>query len=270
MGAPHGFNKHGFNKSNSFLGLAQDCGHNFSSPCGLSMARALTCWLRRTRFSLLSAPSLDLSVISANGMPSAVYYEGQLESTSPPSPRRSSSIDGLTDDAIDEFFPPCAEDLEELAIVEQYVEMLAYLDMLEEEQSFPKFSQLLKRWESRRKEVRERGESLVIAVTLRPVLYLSRILTPRHRRRAARTQLTQEPKPRPASGRYQAKQHPIGYASLHSEEVVKIDAHASRKNIADLRGRLRWTHQSSKSASKRRNAKQFHSKNRVYQPRKMN
>jgi hypothetical protein len=84
-------------------------------------------------------------------VPSAVFY-------SPPSSptRRSSSIGDLSDECIDELFPPSDQELVELEIVDQYVELLAYLDMLEEREAFlpEEFLELnfQKRWESRRKE----------------------------------------------------------------------------------------------------------------------
>ena len=111
---------------------------------------------------------LDLSVVSNDGIPSAVYYTAPVTCTSPNSDataslcdpphrvRRSSSIGGLSDDALD-LFPPTEQDEEEIREVEEYVEMLAWLEMLEETHGrFPEWGQLHKRWEERRKEkVRE-------------------------------------------------------------------------------------------------------------------
>ena len=115
-----------------------------------------------------NSPLLDLSVVSNDGIPSAVYYTPPVTCTSPNSDatailcdpphrvRRSSSIGGLSDDALD-LFPPTEQDEEEIREVEEYVEMLAWLEMLEETHGkFPEWGQLHKRWEERRKEkVRE-------------------------------------------------------------------------------------------------------------------
>jgi hypothetical protein len=93
----------------------------------------------------------NLDLLTADGSPSAVFY-------SPPSSpvRRGSSVELLSDECIEELFPPSDEELHELEIVDQYVELLAYLDMLEEQEAFlpEEFleANFQKRWESRRRE----------------------------------------------------------------------------------------------------------------------
>jgi len=96
--------------------------------------------------------------------------------------RRSSSIGGLSDSALD-LFPPSPEDLAELEEVERYVEMLAYLEFCEETHGrYPQFNQLKRRWSERRKE---------------PAV------------------------PRPASGRHVKVHHSSGSSSLNIKEVVR-------------------------------------------------
>ena len=95
-------------------------------------------------------PHSNMGILSANGAPSAVFY-------SPPnSPTRKSSICDLSDECIEELFPPTDQELMELEIVDQYVELLAYLDCIEEQESYDPEEFLAmnfqKRWETRRKD----------------------------------------------------------------------------------------------------------------------
>ncbi|GMI04605.1 hypothetical protein TrVE_jg9917 [Triparma verrucosa] len=89
----------------------------------------------------------DLGVISNDGVASAVYYQPDDVHR----PRRS-SVGDLSDAAIDELFPPTDAELQELEAVDQFNELLAYMDFMEQHHSLPEFDQLSKRWSSSRKE----------------------------------------------------------------------------------------------------------------------
>jgi len=62
-------------------------------------------------------------------------------------------VTGISDEAIEDHFPPTMDELAELEEVDFFVQMLAHLDLLEsrEEQSRD-FADLTKRWSTRRKE----------------------------------------------------------------------------------------------------------------------
>ncbi|GMI51564.1 hypothetical protein ScalyP_jg6361 [Parmales sp. scaly parma] len=88
-----------------------------------------------------------LNVIHCNGIPSAVFFDDHRSS------RRSSSIGGLSDEAIDECFPPTDEDLAELEVMDQYLEMLAFLESVEtQEENKRTFALHRKRFEARRQD----------------------------------------------------------------------------------------------------------------------
>jgi hypothetical protein len=61
---------------------------------------------------------------------------------------------GISDEALDEAFPPDAQEAAELEAVQQFVEMLATLSLLEEREEAARlnFTGVKKRWESRRAE----------------------------------------------------------------------------------------------------------------------
>jgi hypothetical protein len=66
----------------------------------------------------------------------------------------SQTLHGIQDEALDEAFPPDAQEAAELEAVEIFVEMMAQLSLLEdlEERARLDFSHIKKRWEARRKE----------------------------------------------------------------------------------------------------------------------
>lgn len=66
----------------------------------------------------------------------------------------SEILHGIQDEALDEEFPPDAQEAAELEAVEIFVELMAQLSLLEdlEERSREKFCHIRKRWEARRKE----------------------------------------------------------------------------------------------------------------------
>lgn len=66
----------------------------------------------------------------------------------------SEILHGIQDEALDEEFPPDAQEAAELEAVEIFVEMMAQLSLLEEieERSRVDFHHIKKRWESRRQE----------------------------------------------------------------------------------------------------------------------
>jgi hypothetical protein len=63
-------------------------------------------------------------------------------------------LHGIPDDAIDEQFPPTAEDAAEIEATERFVEIMASLALLEEmeEKARMSFCHIKKRWEARRAE----------------------------------------------------------------------------------------------------------------------
>ncbi|GMI01961.1 hypothetical protein TrLO_g8145 [Triparma laevis f. longispina] len=94
----------------------------------------------------------DLGVVSNDGVASAVYYQpnGNVGG-------RRSSVGDLSDAAIDELFPPTDAELQELECVDQFNELLAYMDFMEQHAGIPEFCQLKKRWSSAHKEEPPKG-----------------------------------------------------------------------------------------------------------------
>jgi len=90
--------------------------------------------------------------MTADGVPTAVFYNPPTS----PGRLRSSSVGGLSDETIEELFPPTDQELAELMLVDQYVELLAHLDALEESESYVTEDWLstnfCRRWETRRKD----------------------------------------------------------------------------------------------------------------------
>jgi hypothetical protein len=94
-------------------------------------------------------PSLSTSCNGApyfhiynNGVPSMVHVSGEFE-----------IIHGVSDEAIEQLFPPTLEELQEMDEVDVFVEMLAEMAILEDrDESARSFADIKKRWASRRKE----------------------------------------------------------------------------------------------------------------------
>ena len=64
-------------------------------------------------------------------------------------------MSGISDEAIEECFPPTDEDLAELECMDEFLEMLCHLDSLEECDAFLRSNKHLgKRWEAKRTESR--------------------------------------------------------------------------------------------------------------------
>lgn len=62
-------------------------------------------------------------------------------------------VTGISDEAIEDHFPPTMDELEELEEVDYFVQMLADLDLLESrEEKSRDFMDVKKRWSTRRKE----------------------------------------------------------------------------------------------------------------------
>jgi len=82
-------------------------------------------------------------IIFNNGVPSLININGVGE-----------IIFGISDDAIEELYPPTAEDVAEMETVELFVEIMAHLSILEdkEERARSDFGHIKKRWEKRREE----------------------------------------------------------------------------------------------------------------------
>lgn len=82
-------------------------------------------------------------VIYNNGIPCCSFQGSDSE-----------LLHSITDEAIDEAFPPSAQEAAELEAVEMFVEMMANLAHLEEKEEMTRFSEdhvgLGKRWEARR------------------------------------------------------------------------------------------------------------------------
>mmetsp|Transcript_53182 Transcript_53182/g.78942 ORF Transcript_53182/g.78942 Transcript_53182/m.78942 type:complete len:190 (-) Transcript_53182:405-974(-) len=79
--------------------------------------------------------------ISYNGNPSCVCVD------------EAEVMRGITDEAIEECFPPTIEDIEELEETDFFVALMATLDMIEEKEEKSRgFSDVKKRWATRRKE----------------------------------------------------------------------------------------------------------------------
>jgi len=67
----------------------------------------------------------------------------------------ASILSGIGDDALDEYFPPTAQEAAEIEAAEVFVFMMANLDLLEEREEHARAdfgSMLPKRWEARREE----------------------------------------------------------------------------------------------------------------------
>jgi len=77
------------------------------------------------------------------GVPSSVFYGAHPE---------HDIVSHIADEAIDETFPPSAEDVAEMEAAEEFVEFMAWLAFLDEheEQARASFAGFKKRWESRR------------------------------------------------------------------------------------------------------------------------
>jgi len=85
--------------------------------------------------------SFSFSVIYNEGAPCLVMCGSQ------------SAISGISDETIEEYFPPTAEEIAELETLDNYTDLLATLDVLEKrEESARKFCHFKKRWEVRRAE----------------------------------------------------------------------------------------------------------------------
>jgi hypothetical protein len=66
---------------------------------------------------------------------------------------RHDSLDGISDEAIEECFPPSDSDLAEIECMEQYINLLCHLDALESYDEYHrKHGHLEKRWAARRSE----------------------------------------------------------------------------------------------------------------------
>mmetsp|Transcript_22053 Transcript_22053/g.46681 ORF Transcript_22053/g.46681 Transcript_22053/m.46681 type:complete len:207 (+) Transcript_22053:173-793(+) len=78
-----------------------------------------------------------------NGVPSSVFYGIHPE---------HEVLQHIADEAIDETFPPTAEDVAEMEAAEEFVEFMAWLAFLDEcdERARFSFSDIKKRWEARR------------------------------------------------------------------------------------------------------------------------
>lgn len=98
-----------------------------------------------TVLSPLAAPfhPTTSEVIFNDGIPSLVNVQGVGE-----------VLFGISDDAIDEIYPPTAEEIAEIEAAEIFVEVMAHLSLLEEkeEQARLNFGHIKKRWEKRREE----------------------------------------------------------------------------------------------------------------------
>lgn len=84
----------------------------------------------------------------------AIYNEGIPSMVLKSEDAVSQILHGIQDEALDEEFPPDAQEAAELEAVEIFVEMMAQLSLLEEmeERARTSFSHIKKRWEARRKE----------------------------------------------------------------------------------------------------------------------
>lgn len=84
----------------------------------------------------------------------AIYNDGMPSLTLTSEADCSKILHGIQDEALDEGFPPDAGDAAELDDVDAYVEEMALLAFLEEQEQMARsdFSHIKKRWEARRKE----------------------------------------------------------------------------------------------------------------------
>jgi hypothetical protein len=85
---------------------------------------------------------------------SMIYNDGVPSMVMGSKDGMSQILHGIQDEALDEEFPPDAQEAAELEAVEIFVEMMAQLSLLEEmeERSRVDFHHIKKRWESRRQE----------------------------------------------------------------------------------------------------------------------
>ena len=96
--------------------------------------------------------------MGADGQPTAVYYTPPPSVSSPFTSTghyrvRSSSLEGISDEAIEECFPPSDDDLAEIECMEQYINLLCHLDALETFDNYlRKHGHLPKRWAAKRRE----------------------------------------------------------------------------------------------------------------------
>jgi hypothetical protein len=84
----------------------------------------------------------------------AIYNEGMPSLTLTTEQDRFKILHGIQDEALDEGFPPDADDAAELDAVDAYVEEMALLAFMEEQEQMARegFVHIKKRWEARRKE----------------------------------------------------------------------------------------------------------------------
>ena len=77
-----------------------------------------------------------------NGVPSMIDVDGEWK-----------IIGGVSDEAIEEFFPPTIEEIQEMEEVDLFVELLAEMAVLEDrEENARSFADIKKRWAARRKD----------------------------------------------------------------------------------------------------------------------
>ena len=95
-------------------------------------------------FHPLSYEPINLAVYN-DGVPSLTFSRGS----------ESDILHGISDESIDEAFPPTAEEAAELEAAELFVAMMVNFAMLEEREEAARLTQagLMKRWEARRKQV---------------------------------------------------------------------------------------------------------------------
>jgi len=85
----------------------------------------------------------DFGAIYSDGVPTAVAAGGESE-----------ILHNIQDEAIDEAFPPSAEEAAELEAVENFIDILATLSLMEEREEAAResFVGVHKRWSARRKD----------------------------------------------------------------------------------------------------------------------
>jgi hypothetical protein len=85
----------------------------------------------------------DYGAIYSDGVPTAIAVGGEYE-----------ILHNIQDEAIDEAFPPSAEEAAELEAVENFIDILATLSLLEEREEAAResFVGVHKRWSARRKD----------------------------------------------------------------------------------------------------------------------
>lgn len=101
---------------------------------------------------MLSVTAKPFHPVHGTEMNAIIYNDGIPSCSFQGSP--SEFLHSITDEAIDEAFPPSAEEAAELEVVEMFVEMMANLAHLEEREEMTRFSEdhtgLGKRWIARR------------------------------------------------------------------------------------------------------------------------